>query len=320
MPERADVFRRAGGESLQRFGQDRRPSPRRALDASVHGRTEACGGHLWPCDHWGQAHAVYHACRHRRGPTWQRLDPEAWLAERRQARLPVPSVPVVWTLPQALRARVRSHQKDLYDSVLRAAAPALITLAADPHAVGGLDRGPGGPAHLDPGAALPAARPWPGARRRGLRGSERGAAGPPDRPRAGAGALQALPRPLPGSGAPGTARSRHPGVGLDDGVGRLRSTGPARERTGAPRRGPVGPPARPDHSPHARDRGWTGLFPLPGLPPSRREAHDPAGPGVHPPLAATRAAGGLPQGPVRRAAGVRSTVPCCTNGNAGWRI
>jgi len=40
--------------------------------------------------------------------------------------------------PQALRPLVRSHQKDLYDLLLRAAAQALIKLAADPHDVGGV--------------------------------------------------------------------------------------------------------------------------------------------------------------------------------------
>lgn len=42
-------------------------------------------------------------------------------------------------------------------------------------------------------------------------------------------------------------------------------------------------------------------MPRPGLPPSRLEAQDPTGTGVHSPLAATRAAGGFPQGPVLRA-------------------
>jgi hypothetical protein len=57
---------------------------------------------------------------------------------QRLERLPVPSFPVVFTLPQELRELVRRHQKDLYDMLLRAAAQALITLARDPHYVGGL--------------------------------------------------------------------------------------------------------------------------------------------------------------------------------------
>src|SRR4029450_5552813 len=91
------------------------------------------------------------------------------------------------------------------------------------------------------------------------------------------------------------------GVAWDRGVGRLLSTSPARDRTGTPRLGAVWPPDRPDQESPALERGWPGLLPRPGLPPSRLEAHDAAGTGVHAPLSATRAAGGVPQGPGRRA-------------------
>jgi integrase/recombinase XerD len=138
MPEVADVFRCDGLAEQERVGAALRPSHRRALDDLIHGRTEALGGPLVPCEPWGQEHDVDHSGRHRSCPTCQRLDPEAWLADRRPARLPVPSGHAVLTRPHELRALVRRHQNDLYDLVLRAAAPARITLAADPQDVGGL--------------------------------------------------------------------------------------------------------------------------------------------------------------------------------------
>ena len=49
-----------------------------------------------------------------------------------------PYLHVVFTVPQELRESIRRHQQDLYDIWLRAAAQALIKLAADPHDVGGL--------------------------------------------------------------------------------------------------------------------------------------------------------------------------------------
>jgi hypothetical protein len=116
MPQVADVFRRYGGEYLERFGQDLLPRHRRAMDAILRCRTEALGGQLLPGEPGGPAHDGYHSCRHRSGPTCHRLDPEAWLAERRQERLPVPYVPVVFTLPQERRGLVRRHQHELYDS------------------------------------------------------------------------------------------------------------------------------------------------------------------------------------------------------------
>jgi hypothetical protein len=111
MPAVADVLRRDGRDSLERFGQDLRPSHRRALGALIACRTEALGGQLWPCEPCGQGHSVSHACRNRSGPTCPRLETEAWLAERRPERLPVPSFPVGLTLPHELHALVRrDHQ------------------------------------------------------------------------------------------------------------------------------------------------------------------------------------------------------------------
>jgi hypothetical protein len=138
MPEVADVFRCYGPADQERFGADLLPSHRRAMDDISHCRTEALGGHLVPCDHGGQEHDAYHSCRNRSGPKCHHHDTEVWLAERRQELLPVPDFHVVLTLPQALHDLVRRHQKDLYDMWLRAAAQALITLAMDPHDVGGL--------------------------------------------------------------------------------------------------------------------------------------------------------------------------------------
>jgi Putative transposase/Transposase zinc-binding domain len=134
----ADVFRRYGHECLDRFGQDLLPSHRRAIEDLLACRTAALGGQLLQCDRCGQEHYVYHSCRNRRCPKCHRLDTEAWLADRRRELLPVPCFHVVLTLPQELRELVRRHQNDLYDILLRAAARALITLAADPHYVGGL--------------------------------------------------------------------------------------------------------------------------------------------------------------------------------------
>ena len=96
------------------------------------------GGQLWPGDPGGQEQYVYHACRHRNGPQCHPHDTEVGLAARRQERLPVPAVPVVFIRPQALRALVRRHQQDRYALWRRAAAHARRKLAADPPDVGGL--------------------------------------------------------------------------------------------------------------------------------------------------------------------------------------
>ena len=132
MPEIADVLRRYGPEYLEQFGEALLPSHRRATEDLLACRTEALGGHLFQCDHCGHEHSGYHSCRNRSCPTGHHQESDAWLEERRQARLPVPYFHVVFTVPQELRESIRRHQKDLYDIWLRAAAQALITRAADP--------------------------------------------------------------------------------------------------------------------------------------------------------------------------------------------
>jgi hypothetical protein len=138
MPEVADIFRRYGGEYLQRFGPDLLPSHRRALEDLPNCRTPALGGHVFTCDQCGHQEFTYHSCRNRSCPKCHRKDTEQWLAARRTELLPVPYFHVVFTLPEELRPLVRSHQKVLYGLLMKAAAESLIKLALDPHYVGGL--------------------------------------------------------------------------------------------------------------------------------------------------------------------------------------
>ena len=138
MGEVADIFRLHGARYLERFGERTLPSHRRALRDLQNCRTAALGGQLYVCDRCGREHYVYHSCRNRACPTCHRRDTEAWLAARRQELLPVPYFHVVFTLPDTLRDLVRRHQKTVYPILMKAAARALMKLAADPHYVGGL--------------------------------------------------------------------------------------------------------------------------------------------------------------------------------------
>jgi Putative transposase/Transposase zinc-binding domain len=137
MPAVAAVWRRDGPDDRERYGADLLPSHRRAMEALIRCRTEALGGQLWPCERGAQVPDVYHACRHRRCPTCHHQDPAAWRQERRQELLLGPSCRVVLSLPPERREVVRRHPTDLDDLVRRAAAHAMLQLAADPYDVGG---------------------------------------------------------------------------------------------------------------------------------------------------------------------------------------
>ena len=62
MPELADIFRRYGGEYIEKFGADMLPSHRRALSDILHCRTEMMGGHVYRCDECGREVYAYHSC------------------------------------------------------------------------------------------------------------------------------------------------------------------------------------------------------------------------------------------------------------------
>lgn len=137
MLEVADIFCRYGGQYLRTFGNAMLPSHCRAFHDILSCRTPARGGHIFSCNRCGHRVYAYHSCRNRSCPKCHAHDTEAWLEARRKELLPVPYFHVVFTLPKELRRIVRQHQKPLYGILMKAAAKALIKLAADPHYVGG---------------------------------------------------------------------------------------------------------------------------------------------------------------------------------------
>ena len=137
MPTVAEVVRRFGPAYLARYGATMPASHRRALRDLAACRTAACGGQVHACPACGYEHFVYHSCRNRHCPTCHGAVTAAWTAARTTELLPVPYFHVVFTLPAALRAIVRSHQRVLLAALMTTAAEALQTLARDPHYVGG---------------------------------------------------------------------------------------------------------------------------------------------------------------------------------------
>jgi hypothetical protein len=138
MPELAEVFARYGPAYLERYGSALLPSHRRAMQDILRCRTEAMGGQVFRCNRCGHTHYVYHSCRNRSCPKCHGEQTRAWLAQRRQELLPVGYFHLVFTVPQELRACLRSRQTELYSLFMQAAAQATLQLAADPHYVGGL--------------------------------------------------------------------------------------------------------------------------------------------------------------------------------------
>ena len=137
MVELAEVFRRYGPAYRAKFGPQLLPSHKQAMRAIEHCRTPALGGHLYTCPDCGATRYQYHSCRNRHCPKCQNDKAQQWLDQQQALRLPVPYFMLTFTLPAALRALARSHQRLCYDLLFRCAAAAVQKLAHDPRFVGG---------------------------------------------------------------------------------------------------------------------------------------------------------------------------------------
>jgi hypothetical protein len=135
MVEVAEIFR-LHGESF-RASHSLAPWQLKAMADIEHCRTAYFGGHLERCDCCGHEHYSYHSCRNRHCPKCHGEQTQAWL-EKQQARLlPVAYYLLTFTLPAALRDLARSHPREIYNLLIKAAVASLQKLAHDPQWVGG---------------------------------------------------------------------------------------------------------------------------------------------------------------------------------------
>jgi hypothetical protein len=99
-------------------------------------RTPALGGSLHLCPDCGHQHFSYHSCNDRHCPQCGAQDADQWLESHRTLLLPVPYFLVTFTVPEALRAWLRSHPKIGYDLLFEASSRALQDLAGNPRKLG----------------------------------------------------------------------------------------------------------------------------------------------------------------------------------------
>lgn len=134
--EVADVFRQFGPAYLEAFGARMPPSHCRAIKDIMACRTEALGGHLFQCDGCGKTFYAYHGCRNRACPACHSKQTRQWLEARTAEILPCTYYHLCITVPSALRAVFRAHQRDCYSLLMKAAAQAVLELCADKRYLG----------------------------------------------------------------------------------------------------------------------------------------------------------------------------------------
>jgi Putative transposase/Transposase zinc-binding domain len=134
--EVADVFRRHGGDFLDRYGSSLSHEQRRALQDIRDCRTAELGGHVEECVRCGHRQVAYNSCRNRHCPKCQATAAADWMEAREAELLPVEYFHVVFTLPAAINPIALQNPRAVYGLLFQAAADTLRRVAADPKHLG----------------------------------------------------------------------------------------------------------------------------------------------------------------------------------------
>jgi len=130
MIDLAEVLARHWPSYERTHGSQLLPSHRAAVAAIQSCRTSQRGGHLFRCESCARSHYAYHSCGHRACPKCGHAEATEWIAHQKTRLLPVPYFLVTFTVPSALRALIRSQQKELYGRLLRESAAAMQEVAS----------------------------------------------------------------------------------------------------------------------------------------------------------------------------------------------
>jgi hypothetical protein len=132
----ADIVGLHGADYRQRYGSSLSPDQKRTLWDIAACRTPLLGGHVYQCDCCQEKTFSYHSCKNRSCPKCHRRQTDRWLNQQRERLPSCPYFLVTFTLPAQLRPLARSHPKQIYGLLMKAAAEALQTLANDPSFLG----------------------------------------------------------------------------------------------------------------------------------------------------------------------------------------
>ena len=132
--ELADVFRKHRDECRTNYGGA--AADRRVLRAVQNCRTALLGGHIEACDRCGHQRIAYNSCRIRHCPKCPRLATALWLQARAAELLATPYFHLGFTQPAALGPSAQQNPRLMYGLLLRATAPTLLEVAAEPELSG----------------------------------------------------------------------------------------------------------------------------------------------------------------------------------------
>ncbi len=118
MPTLADVFRLYGPAYLEKYRDKMSVDQFRAMRAILHCRTPELGTTVYRCKSCERLHAVHRPCGNRHCPNCQGNKAREWKRKALAQLLPCSYFMVTFTVPEALRAFIRSHSKECLSSPL----------------------------------------------------------------------------------------------------------------------------------------------------------------------------------------------------------
>ena len=134
--EVADIFHRHGAAWRKANAGHISLGQLQVMSAIEDCRSAVLGGHVERCEDCGHRRIAYNSCRNRHCPKCQGAAAKDWLTGREADLLPVGYFHLVFTLPAEVALIAYQNKTVVYDLLFRAAAEALLTIAADPRHLG----------------------------------------------------------------------------------------------------------------------------------------------------------------------------------------
>jgi hypothetical protein len=132
----ADIFRVHGAAWRRANAGHVSLGQLKVMSAIERCRTAALGGHIARCGDCAHTVVAFNSCRNRHCPKCQGAAARKWLAEREADLLDSGYFHLVFTLPASVADIAWQNKAVVYDLLFKAAAEAVLTIAADPRHLG----------------------------------------------------------------------------------------------------------------------------------------------------------------------------------------
>jgi hypothetical protein len=127
-----ELFRRHGPGYLARYGETMPGHQKKVLHALMACRSPSNGSTCYHCEACDKPHVLPRCCGNRHCPACQQHKSYAWLDRQLAHQLPTPYFMITFTVPESLRAFLRSNQRVGYAALFEASCESIKTLCANP--------------------------------------------------------------------------------------------------------------------------------------------------------------------------------------------